>query len=450
MPLFRKNKDKGVVVAMSSSSASANGGTSTSTSPRKRLPVPQPDKNASSLWSFLKHCVGRELSKITMPVQWNEPISLLQRLSEYMNYSHLLKIASEQRKDEDTRMLFVATFAVSALASNFERMGKPFNPLLGETFELRRDGFRIVCEQVGHHPPVSAFHAEDDSDSADSGGFVFRGTMYPKVKFWGKSIEFQPKGVCAVEFPGLGEVYTWSNVNCVVHNVIVGSLWMEHVGVMEIVNRTTGHRCVLSFKQGGWFSGQNDLHVVEGFLVDADKKKKRFVYGRWTEFICAVPISAFEEHFNVNADKMNENASNLPKHEPLEMGAIPASTVLWRVEPRPEDCDKYYNFSTFAMGLNALDEGLELPGTDSRQRPDIRSLENGDLERAAAEKERLEQKQREYRKPYKSCKKESDWWTPRWFRPVVSEHTGEPDWRFVGGYWGVDHEEKKKGVPDIF
>ena len=28
----------------------------------------------------------------------------------------------------------------------------------------------------------------------------------------------------------LGETYTWSNVNCVVHNIIVGSLWMEHTG----------------------------------------------------------------------------------------------------------------------------------------------------------------------------------------------------------------------------
>ena len=38
-------------------------------------------------------------------------------------------------------------------------MGKPFNPLLGETYELTRNDFRIVCEQVGHHPPVSAWHA---------------------------------------------------------------------------------------------------------------------------------------------------------------------------------------------------------------------------------------------------------------------------------------------------
>ena len=46
-------------------------------------------------------------------------------------------------------VLQVATFAVSALASNNGRMGKPFNPLLGETYQLEQRDFRIVCEQVG-------------------------------------------------------------------------------------------------------------------------------------------------------------------------------------------------------------------------------------------------------------------------------------------------------------
>ena len=74
----------------------------------------------------------------------------------------------------------------------------------------------------------------------------------------------------------------------------------------------------------------------------------------------------------------------------------------------------------------------KIAGSDSRRRPDIRALENGDLEVAAFEKvgirsqilskkvyfstfclqDRLENKQREYRKPFKG-QKESDWWTPR-------------------------------------
>ena len=110
---------------------------------RTKLPVMQPDKSNFNLWSHLKNCIGKELSKISMPVQWNEPLSFLQRLSEYMNYGYLLNTAASC-KDAEIRLQWVATFAVSALASNLERMGKPFNPLLGETFELR---YEMLFEQ---------------------------------------------------------------------------------------------------------------------------------------------------------------------------------------------------------------------------------------------------------------------------------------------------------------
>lgn len=69
-----------------------------------------------------------------------------------------------------------------------------------------------------------------------------------------------------VELPRWGEAYTWTNVNCCVHNIIVGKLWMEQYGSMEVVNHSTGHRALLTFKPAGWTS--KDLHRVEGFIVD--------------------------------------------------------------------------------------------------------------------------------------------------------------------------------------
>lgn len=48
--------------------------------------------------------------------------------------------------------VYVAAFAVSAYASTYYRAGsKPFNPVLGETYECVRPdrGFRFISEQVG-------------------------------------------------------------------------------------------------------------------------------------------------------------------------------------------------------------------------------------------------------------------------------------------------------------
>lgn len=44
--------------------------------------------------SILYNNIGKDLSRISMPVDLNEPLSLLQRLSEELEYSELLDIAN--------------------------------------------------------------------------------------------------------------------------------------------------------------------------------------------------------------------------------------------------------------------------------------------------------------------------------------------------------------------
>lgn len=55
--------------------------------------------------------------------------------------------------------------------------------------------------------------------------------------------------------------------------------------------------------------------------------------------------------------------------------------------------------------------GNKICPTDSRLRPDIRKLESGDIDGAALEKTRLEEKQRDARKSKKAKKGEE--FTPR-------------------------------------
>nr|KAF6471525.1 hypothetical protein HJG59_010919 [Molossus molossus] len=164
---------------------------------RTALPAPMFTRSDFSIWGILKKCVGLELSKITMPIAFNEPLSFLQRITEYMEHVYLVRRASLQPQALE-RMQCVAAFAVSAVASQWERTGKPFNPLLGETYELTREdlGFRFISEQVSHHPPISAFHSEGLCQD-----FLFHGSIYPKLKFWGKSVEAEPRGTITLAPP---------------------------------------------------------------------------------------------------------------------------------------------------------------------------------------------------------------------------------------------------------
>uniref|UniRef100_A0A3B1KKT4 Oxysterol-binding protein n=1 Tax=Astyanax mexicanus TaxID=7994 RepID=A0A3B1KKT4_ASTMX len=416
---------------------------------RTSLPAPMFSRNDFSIWSILRKSIGMELSKITMPVIFNEPLSFLQRLTEYMEHTSLIHQANKST-DSIERMKCVAAFAVSAVASQWERTGKPFNPLLGETYELVREdlGFRLISEQVSHHPPVSAFHAEGMQKD-----FVFHGSIYPKLKFWGKSVEAEPKGTITLELPKYNEAYTWTNPTCCVHNIIVGQLWIEQYGNVEVINHRTGERCCLNFKPCGLFG--KELHKVEGYILDKSKKKVCMLYGKWTECMYTVDPATFEAHKKndkkvTEEKKSSKQGSSAEAEESPQQGGdslevIPGSQLLWKIDPRPANSAQMYSFTSFAMQLNELDEEIEavIPKTDCRLRPDIRAMENGDIDQASQEKKRLEEKQRAARK---NRSKSDEDWKARWFHQGPNPHNNTPDWLFSTAYWSRDYSE----VPDIY
>ncbi|XP_014913415.1 oxysterol-binding protein-related protein 1 isoform X2 [Poecilia latipinna] len=416
---------------------------------RASLPAPMFSRNDFSIWSILRNCIGMELSKITMPVIFNEPLSFLQRLTEYMEHTYLIHQANSS-SDSIERMKCVAAFAVSAVASQWERTGKPFNPLLGETYELVRDdlGFRLISEQVSHHPPVSAFHAEGLKQD-----FVFHGSIYPKLKFWGKSVEAEPKGIITLELPKHNEAYTWTNPTCCVHNIIVGQLWIEQYGNVEVVNHRTGEKCCLNFKPCGLFG--KELHKVEGYILDKSKKKLCALYGKWTESLYVVDPAAFEAHKKSDKKGAEEKKAGkagssgdqegVPSPAPDTVEVIPGSQLLWRIAPRPANSTQMYSFTSFAMQLNELHKDMEgvIPHTDCRLRPDIRAMENGDIDLASEEKKRLEEKQRAARK---NRTKSDEEWKTRWFQQGPNPHTRSQDWLFSGGYWDRSYSQ----LPDIY
>ncbi|KAM4688817.1 oxysterol-binding protein-related protein 1 isoform 2-T2 [Discoglossus pictus] len=417
---------------------------------RTSLPSPMFSRNDFSIWSILRKCIGMELSKITMPVIFNEPLSFLQRLSEYMEHTYLIHKAN-QCSDTVERMQCVAAFAVSAVASQWERTGKPFNPLLGETFELVREelGFRLISEQVSHHPPVSAFHAEGMNND-----FVFHGSIYPKLKFWGKSVEAEPKGIITLELLKHNEAYTWTNPTCCVHNIIVGKLWIEQYGNMEITNHKTGEKCIINFKPCGLFG--KELHKVEGYIQDKSKKKLCALYGKWTECLYCIDPATFDsfkksdkkngdEKKNMKQSGSSEEPDEMPQPDSETVYVVPGSSLLWRIAPRPPNSAQMYNFTHFALALNELDKGMEsiIPKTDCRLRPDIRAMENGEIDTASEEKKRLEEKQRAARK--NRSKSDEDWNT-RWFHQGPNPYNGSQDWLYCGKYW----DRSYTNLPDIY
>ncbi|KAF9352866.1 hypothetical protein BGX34_011922, partial [Mortierella sp. NVP85] len=124
---------------------------------RTVLPAPVSGEDISLL-SILRKNVGKDLSTVAMPVSLNEPINVLQRLCEELEYSELLDKAAGLSDSLD-RLIYVTAFAVSGYSTTQWRAArKPFNPLHGETFEYvsPEKGFKFISEKVSHYPPIMA------------------------------------------------------------------------------------------------------------------------------------------------------------------------------------------------------------------------------------------------------------------------------------------------------
>uniref|UniRef100_A0A8C5TY72 Oxysterol-binding protein n=1 Tax=Malurus cyaneus samueli TaxID=2593467 RepID=A0A8C5TY72_9PASS len=264
----------------SSNQSSYNESTGKDLLPRKRRRSRIPDKPNYSLnlWSIMKNCIGKELSKIPMPVNFNEPLSMLQRLTEDLEYHELLDKAVKCESSTE-QMCFVAAFSVSSYSTTVHRTAKPFNPLLGETFELDRLdelGFRSLCEQVSHHPPAAAHHV-----------YSRRGwTLWQEItiasKFRGKYLSIMPLGAIHLEFHSSGNHYVWRKVTSTVHNIIVGKLWIDQSGEIEIVNHKSKDKCQLKFSPYSYFS-RDVPRKVTGVVSDAEGRAHYVMSGTWDE-----------------------------------------------------------------------------------------------------------------------------------------------------------------------
>jgi len=101
--------------------------------------------------------------------------------------------------------------------------------MLGETFEMIDDerGFKFIAEQVSHHPPIGASHCESKK-------WTFWQEQEISSKFLGNSLDVTPLGVSHIILKSRNEYYKWSNIKTLVHNVILGKVWVDHFGETSI------------------------------------------------------------------------------------------------------------------------------------------------------------------------------------------------------------------------
>uniref|UniRef100_A0A1I7YD71 PH domain-containing protein n=1 Tax=Steinernema glaseri TaxID=37863 RepID=A0A1I7YD71_9BILA len=380
---------------------------------KRRTTIPPRREAGFALWSILKNALGKELSRIPLPVDFNEPISFIQRMTECLDNAHLLTRAAES-SDPVEQLCYVAAFVVSCWCNTPFRTTKPFNPLWSETYECDRMddlGWRSIAEQVSHHPPIGVIKAEGT-------GWDLEEDMQVCSQFQATAMRVYPEGLSTLLLKG-NKRYSWTkrDVKTIVKGFIMGPLTLHNEGECTIVSHSNQLRCTLNLtKQSFFFSP--DCRTFSGKIMDRGGKQLAKVEGNWTT------------HFDIVQGK--------------------ARTRIWSKPVAAPGQEKVYNFSRFTIEMNEPEAGVA--PTDSRLRPDMRLMEEGDWDKANAEKAGLEQKQREVMKQYtaevESGKKVLE--RPVWFKKIVSPENGSVHYRYQNRYWSAKQKGDWSMCPEIY
>ncbi|CAD8111875.1 unnamed protein product [Paramecium sonneborni] len=97
--------------------------------------------------------MGRSLTSISMPVTIFESRSNTERACSSLAFAPVFLDDAAISKDKFHRIKQCAAFSFGFIFS-YLSMEKPFNPILGETFQGYFDNCPIYCEQISHHPPI--------------------------------------------------------------------------------------------------------------------------------------------------------------------------------------------------------------------------------------------------------------------------------------------------------
>lgn len=367
------------------------------------------------LFAQMSSYIGKDItSMISLPVWILEPLSFLQIMSEPLQYDYLLQKAADAPDSLD-RLVYIAAFNC-ALYSCAVRTRKPFNPLLGETFEIvpKNNKYKFIAEQVSHHPPigVSETTAED---------YTLQLETELKSKFYGNSSEIFIGGTNHLKLYKSGDHITWGHLVTCCHNIILGSLWLDHYGDLVISNHITGEKCVTKFQKAGWLGAGR--YVMTGEVFDESGNLKIKLRGKWNESLIA--------------QRVDEN------------GVGGEEYVVWESENR--NIDNKNGFSKFILeeviSITPEYEAI-LPATDSRLRGDRRALEEGDLDLAAKLKHELEEKQRAAKRGRDS---KGERWRTKFFEKAEDPIFGYV-WKSNGRYWDARKEREKAyhtKLPDV-
>ncbi|KAJ6249101.1 oxysterol-binding protein [Anaeramoeba flamelloides] len=349
-------------------------------------------RQKSAIWDLVKGPAKNLFKKnvdvscsFCLPVSLFEPRSYLERLVDnYAFAPYFIRLATETTNPIERMKLFICT-VISSLHLTTKQL-KPFNPILGETYQgFFPDGTKIYCEQISHHPPISAWEFIGPDNS-----YYLHGTGHWKASFKGYAVQGGQIGKTTLKFPDGNEIVFAKGPTVWVKGLVWGDRIIEYKDSAIFYDLKNKLYCKLDFDldKTGWtknlFHSKLPSDMFRGNIIKMDDEDE---------------LDSNYELKSLHKKKGKKNYENT-EHE-----------ILSKVNGSWVGRLDFDNFTYFSL-KNDIEIKPILPiaikkplPSDSRFRTDLLNLKKGDIKQSDIAKVELEMRQRNDRKLRKKAQK---------------------------------------------
>lgn len=278
------------------------------------------------VWTILKEVGnsildGRDLSTLTLPIDLFEPCSFLEKMCVSWAFAPTYLTAAARTTDPLERFKLVMCFVLAGIHLA-PAARKPFNPILGETYEAQfMDGTKIFCEQISHHPPISSWQVTGPGNI-----YHFYGHGRTSASARGNSLKGYQTGLNCIEF-GDGTKLTFTLPVLHIGGVMWGERVLYYEDTISFKDEKNKLQCdvqfnaeAVGFVKGLFTKAKQPVDYIRGEIirVSTEKSKKKD--------IVAVLEGSWLDHLDIDGKRMWSAETTLPN-------------VIFPVDdPLPSDC----------------------------------------------------------------------------------------------------------------
>lgn len=214
---------------------------------------------------------------LSLPIRIFEPRSMLERYTDWWVFAPVLLKKAGACTSKLEAFKYAICFALSSMFFSTGQM-KPFNPLLGETWEGKfQDGTNIYMEHSSHTPCVSNYLVVDSDGLYKYYGYYdisLEGTMKMLLTNYITCVQ---KGKHNIYLKTTGQTITYHYPKVVLGGMIYGSRYVLWDGHMKFEDRENNLKAIVCFNKSHSNLKNRRIHDIYGqiFTHDFSKEKKQ-------------------------------------------------------------------------------------------------------------------------------------------------------------------------------